>query len=142
MTATLHFATEEDEEITFTIGSDPFVFRATPPSQMPFGALLKVAKGAKGAASDDEDAGLDAVDNTMDFLDMVLLPESAEKFAERLQTPGPSAITSKHVGEIVKALMERYSGNPTDEPSPSPAGQAANGTPSAVSSDSKESTTS
>lgn len=63
------------------------------------------------------------------FLYMVILPESVERFKERLRSP-TEPITQTQVTKIVQWLMQEYAGRPTEPASSSQTGQVATGTSS------------
>jgi len=101
------------EAVTFRIGTD--IFEAA--KECPAGILLSMASMA-------QEEGGNAVAGTMDFLDSVMLPESRERFAARMRDP-QNPISLKVVTELVQWLVEVYTGRPTAQPSPSPAGPSA-----------------
>lgn len=99
----------------FRVGDD--VFRVAP--TIPTGAAMLLARMSKMSEVDQ----LIAVG---DFLDMVILPESAERFATRLRDP-VNPITPKHLSAIIHWLLEEYGARPTPLPSPSPSAQPSTG---------------
>lgn len=66
------------------------------------------------------------------FLDEVLLPESAERFARRLMDRN-NPITMQQAGKVYRMLMGKYTGRPTQPPSPSQNGDGGTGDGSTVS---------
>lgn len=61
------------------------------------------------------------------FLDMVIMPEDAERFAEATKDP-IDPIDMKDVGKVVRFLMRKYGGGaPLDGSSPSSGGQSGTG---------------
>jgi hypothetical protein len=61
------------------------------------------------------------------FLDLVLLPEDAVRFAARMRdTTRP--VTIAMLGQILQWVLEEYSERPTQQPTPSSAGLSTNGT--------------
>lgn len=131
------FKSAKGEDVTFTVGDDPFVFKSLP--KPPGGALLAVAMAA-GASDDDDKAGMEVMRSTMDFLDACLDTESREHFASRFATTasaeGLEPISLDQATEVVRWLIGVHSGRPTVEPSPSAAGQSPSGTSSTASSSS------
>lgn len=102
-------ATRADgEEVYVTIDGERF--DATPIA--PANAILKV--GALAAS----DKPQDKVEAVTTFLDSVLLPDSRQRFADRMGDP-ERPISIDTCGQVVAYLMEVYTGRPPGEPSPS-----------------------
>lgn len=68
---------------------------------------------------------------TMQFLDLVLLPDSAARFAERLRS-SDEPITIQQTYEVWRWLIERYSARPTPPSLPSLNGHDGTGSSSTV----------
>lgn len=56
------------------------------------------------------------------FFDLVLTPESNERFNKLLEDP-EKIVTVETLGEITAWLVEEYTGRPTQQPEPSLSGQ-------------------
>lgn len=66
------------------------------------------------------------------FLDQVLLPSSAQRFAARLRSVGDEAIDAPQVFNVYHYLVSAYGQNPTQPSSPSVNGHGEIGTSSTV----------
>lgn len=96
------------------------VYTAAP--AMPAGLLRKFTQAAK----ESEEVQLDRF---MEILDAVMLPESAERFAARMNDPA-DPITIDDLRNVLEWLMEEYTGRPTVPPSTSASPQSESGTTS------------
>jgi hypothetical protein len=67
----------------------------------------------------------------MNFLDSVLIPESAQLFAARLRAQA-NPITLEQCREVVAWLIGQYSNRPTEPPKPSSSGRGGRGRSSTV----------
>lgn len=105
-------AKSSGEEVTFTIGEDPFVFKAIP--VLPAGSFIDLLSGQGG----------NLLKSTANFLDFVLEPDSRDHFAARMRDP-QNPIDMETLERIGAWLLGVYTGRPTELPSPSPAGQEA-----------------
>lgn len=106
------FDTPVLKPIEFSIDGD--VFHASP--VCPAGTLVDITSVVNAESQGEQ---LNAV---MDFLDQVLVPDSAELFAERLRS-AERAISIQQATEVFQFLLESYNkGFPTTEPSQSASG--------------------
>jgi len=119
------FTSRRLADFTFDIDGEAFTAIGTAPA----GPLLDVA-----AAHDDERIAM-----MMAFLDGVLVPESAERFAARLRSTD-NPIDAQTLGEVVEYLVEVYSRRPTQPGEPSPNGDSTTGTSLTVAAPRKAST--
>lgn len=123
MTGTMDFSTPPVPPIKFTIDGDEF-FAA---GECPGGTVTDLA--AVSAAEGENEA--EQLQVAMAFFDQVLLPDSAELFAERLRDP-KRPITLQKAMKIFTWLMEIYTDFPTEEPASSQAGSPARAKSSAA----------
>ena len=107
------FSSRRNEAFTFDVDGEEF----TAVGRAPAGPLLDVA-----AARDTETR----VRTMMDFLDAVLVPDSAERFARRLRDP-VDPIDATTLMEVAEYLIERYSRRPTGPGGPSANGDSTTG---------------
>jgi hypothetical protein len=106
-------ASRSPEPVSFTIDGEEYL--AVP--LLPGEALLRMAKLAGGGESPGAAAGA-----VIEFLDTALVPESAERFAERFRST-ENPITIEEAASVVRWLVEDvYQSRPTVPPSPSPSG--------------------
>lgn len=105
------------ENVPFVIDDDTFTAVGIAPAM----AVLDVAAVNKAA-------DMDKIRIILEFLDQVLLPDSAIRFAERLRS-STEPITIDQAASIAVWLMEEvYSPErPTEAPSPSPNGSGSTG---------------
>jgi len=97
-----------ENPVTFKIGDETF-------------ECLSVLPGAWMVDLFAAETNAKSMKSTADFLDRVLLSDSAERFAKGFADPA-HPITLRTATDITLWLVGVYSGNPTDEPSPSPDG--------------------
>jgi hypothetical protein len=128
----MDFSTPPVPPIEFTIDGD--IFYAA--GEVPGGTVTDLAV----AGATDEENGADALQAAMAFFDQVLLPESAELFAQRFRNP-ERPITLPKAMKIFAWLMERYTDFPTQELLPSPPGSTATAKSSVARSSSKVAST-
>jgi hypothetical protein len=111
--------TNQDKKppVPFTIDGDEFIAVGNPPAM----AFLDVSAVNKAE-------GLDKIQILLDFLDKVLIPASAERFAERLGS-SEEPIEINQAADIAVWLMEeKYAPDrPTEAPSPSSNGSGSTG---------------
>lgn len=129
------------EPIRFTVDDD--TFEAYP--QVGGGLLMDVIS-IEGldqlTLPDDPDAELSTSELTkmsriantqsrkmLDFLDTALLPESAERFAQRMRST-ENPISLQQVFQIGRWLLAQYGARPTEPPSSSDNGRGGSGGPS------------
>lgn len=74
---------------------------------------------------------MEMVNSTLSFLDLVLLPECATRFGERMNS-ATEPITLDQAFKVWTWLVEQYSGRPTQPSSPSANGHGGTGTSSTV----------
>jgi hypothetical protein len=124
------FSRERKPDVPFTIDGDRFVAVGTPPGM----AILDVS-----AVNKAED--LDKIRIVFDFLDKVLLPESAALFAERLASAEKPIEIEQATDVAVWLVQEKYNKErPTEAPSPSENGSGSTGQSSTDGAQVKEST--
>lgn len=112
---------EKAQPAEFTVGDSDEIFLAAP--EAPGGALIDLAKA-------EDTKPHHAVMAMMNFLDQVLLPDSAVRFAARLRS-AEHPITGADVVETTNWLIQEvYGGRPTTPSSDSPDGSSATGTSS------------
>lgn len=129
---TMDFSTPPVPPIKFTIDGDEFWAAG----ECPGGTVTDLA--SVSAAEGENEA--EQLQVAMAFFDQVLLPESAELFAERLRDPR-RPITLQKAMRIFTWLMEKYTDFPTEEPASSRAGSPAPAKSSAARSSSRAATT-
>lgn len=132
MSGTMDFSTPPVPAIKFTVDGDDF-FAA---GECPGGTITDLA--AVSAAEGENEA--EQLQVAMQFFDQVLLPESAELFADRLRDPRRPISLPKAM-QIFTWLMGKYSDFPTEEPASLQAGSPATGKSSAARSSAKAGTT-
>lgn len=76
------------------------------------------------------EASQNEIQRVYQFLDQVLLPESAQRFAERLRLNGEEAIDIEQVFNVYHFLVTQYGNRPTQPPLPSRNGHGVVGTSS------------
>lgn len=91
-------------------------------SVLPAGAATFMAEMAQAD-------GVKQVIMLSNLLDMIILPGSAERFAERIKDP-VNPISSGQLGNIIRWLFEEYGDFPTQQSSTSAPGLTSTGTPS------------
>lgn len=128
----MDFSTPPVPPLKFTIDGDEF-FAA---GECPGGTVTDLAAVA---TSEDGNEG-EQLQVAMAFFDQVLLPESANLFAERLRDPN-RPISLQKAMKIFAWLMATYTDFPTEEPASSQAGSAATAKSSAARSSSRAATT-
>lgn len=118
------------ENVPFTLDEDTFIAVGVAPAM----AILDVAAVNKAA-------DMDKIRIILDFLDQVLLPESAIRFAERLRS-STEPITIDQAASIAVWLMEEVYApdRPTEALSPSPNGSESTGPSSTDGAPASEST--
>lgn len=62
-----------------------------------------------------------------DFMDEVMFPESAVRFAKAIRDP-ERPIGMEQINDVLRWMVEEYSARPTQPLSPSPTGQSGTGT--------------
>lgn len=120
MTAIPDFTRKRDEPLRFTIDGDTFECAPVLPAAGTR-LLLALAETVEGSAGSAQIAMIG------DFLDTVMLPESAERFAARMKDPA-RPIDDDQIGDVLKWLVERYGQRPTVPPTPSDGGRPTTGT--------------
>lgn len=128
----MDFSTPAVPPIKFTIDGDEF-FAA---GEAPGGTITDLA--AVSAAEGENEA--EQLQVAMSFFDQVLLPESAELFAERLRDPR-RPITLQKAMKIFTWLMGEYTDFPTEEPVSSQAGSPTTAKSSGARSSARAATT-
>lgn len=109
------FTVEAKPNLEFKIGED--VFYAV--GDTPGGTILDLA-----SIVSSEDQG-DKIRAISDFLDGVLLPESADLFAERMRDPS-NPINFQQLIDVFEWLLEEYvGGEDADRPTPAPSRSSA-----------------
>ena len=73
-------------------------------------------------ADSDGEAGIGAAKAMTGFFDLVLQPESSERFNALINDPD-KIVTVETLAEITAWLVEEYAGRPTQQPEPSLSGQ-------------------
>lgn len=129
------FSIDRKPNLEFTIGED--VFYAV--GDTPGGVVLDLA----GVASDTVQ-GNEKITAITEFLDGVLLPDSAQLFADRMRDPG-NPITFQQLIDVFEWLLEEYVGGadaerPTQVASSSSSTSQRRGRSSTVSARSRAST--
>lgn len=110
---------DRGETVTFTLNGEGYEAAADAPG----GAILDVAATATDDSLPDGRRAM-AIGT---FLDAVLLPESAERFADRFRDP-TNPITLEQATELLTWLVEEvYVGRPTARSRPSRPGPRATG---------------
>jgi hypothetical protein len=113
---------EQGESVTFTLNGESYEAAADAPG----GALLDIAAQAGDETANDGARAMAIAT----FLDSVLLPDSAERFADRFRDP-LNPITLEQAVEVLQWLVgEVYVGRPTATRSPSANGRSRTGRPS------------
>lgn len=130
-TAPMDFSTDAVPPIAFKIDDD--IFYAA--GECPGGTVTDLA-----LASSDGEEDTEQLQVAMAFFDQVLLPESAELFADRLRDP-QRPISLQKAMKIFTWLMGKYTDFPTEEQSSSPPGSKATGKSSGARSSSRQATT-
>lgn len=92
-------------------------------------ATLDVANVSPEVAASRLPKVIEQVNRTLAFLDMVLLPESAQLFAARMNS-ADKPITMDQAFKVWTWLIEQYGGRPTRPSSPSENGHGGTGTSS------------
>jgi hypothetical protein len=128
------FTTVRKPDLEFTIDED--VFYAV--GDVPGGTVLDLAALADGTE------GANKINAINEFLDNVLMPDSAELFAERLRDPS-NPISFQQTISVFEWLLEEYMGGeeaerPTQGPSSSSGGRRTTGRSSTARVRSKAST--
>lgn len=108
----MDFSTPAVPPIEFTDNGDTFYAVG----ECPGGTVTDLA-----LLADSDDTEGEALKNIMTFFDQVLLPESAELFADRLRDPEHPIGLPKAM-KIFKWLVEQYTDFPTEEQPPSAPG--------------------
>lgn len=108
------FTSSTGEPRKFAI--DDEVFRCA--ADLPAGAATFLARMAKAVPTD-------RILMLGDFLDLIILPEDAERFAARLGDP-THPITMNKFGEIIEWMLEEYGVRPTQPSSSSANGSSPN----------------
>lgn len=91
--------------------------------------VLPAGVGRKFAQLQDK-SPVEQFDGIGEILDIVLLPESAERFAARMVDP-QNPISMEQIGQIIEWLVEEYGGRPTTPSAnslPSPTGTGTSST--------------
>lgn len=132
--APMDFTTDPVPPITFKIDDD--IFYAA--GECPGGTVTDLALVA--TSEDDDEENTEQLQLAMAFFDQVLLPESAQLFAERLRDP-QRPITLQKAMKIFTWLMGKYTDFPTEEPASSPPGSKATAKSSGARSSSRLATT-
>jgi len=96
---------------------DDDVFECAP--ELPAGASTFLVKMSRAG-------DMERVAMLGDFLDMIVLPESAERFAARMISP-KEPITISQLLKVIEFLMETYTGRPTQPSSSSADGLTPTG---------------
>lgn len=117
------FSRPKTEPLRFRIDQDVFECAATLPAA---GTRLLVTMAAAGDATIDTAVASAQLSMLGDFLDMVLMPESAKRFAERMGDPG-NPINDDQISAVLKWLVEQYGQRPTMPPTASDGGRPATG---------------
>lgn len=107
--------------IEFDVDGEVFHAAGTAPGS----AMLDAAAAAVSENAAERAKSLGA------FLDIVLLPESRDRFHARMRDP-ENPIDVSTAAQVVGFLIETYSGNGTGGPSGSPPSSSPTGTPSTV----------
>lgn len=113
------------EPVTFTLRGASYTAAPSAPAQ----ALLDAAAADSATDAADKVAALGK------FMDAVLIPESATRFAAGMSDRA-NPIDLEDLAAVVAWLIEVYTARPTEQPSPSPSGPTtagADSTPGAVS---------
>ncbi len=116
------FSKPRVEPLRFTIDGDVFECAGS----LPAGGTRVLANLVAVQSSDDEGKAIAGLQALGDFLDVVMLPESAKLFAERMKDP-VRPITDEQIGDITDYLMESYGRRPTVPSTPSPDGRLSTG---------------
>lgn len=132
MGKSMDFTTDPVPPIEFTIDQDTFYAAG----ECPGGIVSDLAAVSNSL---DENDG-EQLQVAMAFFDQVLLPDSAELFAERLRDP-TRPISLQKAMKIFTYLMGKYTDFPTQEQSPSAAGSPATVKSSGARSSSRVATT-
>lgn len=128
------FSTDPKPQLEFKIGDDLFYAVGDTPG----GVVLDLAEMANTQEGESKTAAI------TEFLDGVLLPESAELFADRLRDPS-NPITFEQLLAVFEWLLEEYVGGidadrPTKAAASSSSGSRRTGRSSTVSARSRAST--
>lgn len=126
----MDFTTAPVPPLQFTVDNDTFYAAG----ECPGGTVTDLALSA------DSENESEQLRIAMSFFDQVLLPESADLFAERLRDP-QNPISLQKAMKIFTWLVTSYTDFPTQEQSPSPAGSTETAKSSAVRSSSNRATT-
>lgn len=118
--------TEKKDPKRFVI--DGYTYECSP--VLPAGATRDLARitrlnatAANGDNAAQEEAGMEVVQALGDFMDAIMLPDSAAEFAKRIRDP-LNPIDDEQIGKIVVWLIGEYGDRPTMQPSPALAGQS------------------
>lgn len=130
--ATMDFTTDPVPPIMFTVDGDTFYAAG----EAPGGTVVDLAMAASGNGEDEGEQ----LQVAMAFFDQVLLPDSADLFAQRLRDP-QKPISLQKAMKIFTWLMGVYTDFPTQEPSSSPTGSRPTAKSSAARSSSSRATT-
>lgn len=128
----MDFSTPPVPPIKFSDNGDDFYAAG----ECPGGTVTDLA--AMASAEDGDEA--EQLQLAMAFFDQVLLPDSAQLFAERLRDP-KRPITLPKAMKIFTWLMGKYTDFPTEEPASSQAGSSATAKSSAARSSARAATT-
>jgi len=94
-------------------------------------ALKAMAEGEDALTptemADATEASRSSIHRAITFLQAVLRPESAKRWAEAMKADGPEAITLPQVLAVFRALLGVYAGRPTSPSSPSQNGRGGTG---------------
>jgi hypothetical protein len=126
----MDFTTPPVAPLEFTIDGDTFYAAG----ECPGGTVTDLALSA------DSENETDQLQVAMAFFDQVLLPESADLFAERLRDP-QKPISLQKAMRVFAWLVGKYTDFPTQEQSPSPSGSTGTAKSSAARSSTNRATT-
>jgi hypothetical protein len=84
--------------------------------------LTRLQRLSAAEPADQDEYGLDIVEQLGEFMDTIMLPDSAKQFAERIRDP-LHPIDDEQIGKIIVWLIGEYGGRPTNPPSPSSDGR-------------------